>query len=232
MECGKSITTLNLAEVLIHNNYKVLILDFDILNNSLHTILGVNKYPKKISKEINNYNKGNTEKSKIKIKELIIKINDKLDLISALNLLFDSQYKISSSRIKNLLKEIQEFYDYIIIDTSSECFFDYTKSLIEYSDLNIYLLESNLVEIKKAKRWLEIYYNQWEIEKERINLLINKYNRYSVKDSSIKNIFYDYRILGKINYNKKINKLVNGFNKNSNLFLKKEIIKEYIKFLK
>ena len=31
---------------------KILILDFDILNNSLHTILGVNKYSKKIKNKL------------------------------------------------------------------------------------------------------------------------------------------------------------------------------------
>ena len=45
---GKSIITLNLANILKENNQKILIIDFDILNKSLHTILGVNEYSKKI----------------------------------------------------------------------------------------------------------------------------------------------------------------------------------------
>ncbi|MFR2533885.1 MAG: P-loop NTPase [Clostridia bacterium] len=49
---GKSIFTVNLVNSLIQNNYKIAIIDFDILNNSLHTILGVNKYPEKIKRKI------------------------------------------------------------------------------------------------------------------------------------------------------------------------------------
>ena len=78
---------------------KILIIDFDILNNSLHTILGIKKYPEKIKNRIKNNNLLN----EIKVEELIIKINSKIDLISGINLLFDSKYKISSVKIKNIL---------------------------------------------------------------------------------------------------------------------------------
>ncbi|MCI8345806.1 MAG: AAA family ATPase [Clostridia bacterium] len=222
---GKSIATINIANLLKENNYKVLITDFDILNNSLHTLLGVNKYPEKIKNKIKNNTLIN---NKINIKELIIKINKNIDLISGMNLLFDSKYKISSSKVKNILEELKENYDYIIIDNSAECFFEYTKNIINNSDLNIYLFEANLIEIKKAKNLLEIYNKEWNIEKNKINLLINKYNKHSVRDKIIKNIFSDYKILGKINFNEKYNLLINK-NYKQNKLVKKEIKKGYEK---
>jgi len=222
---GKSIITVNIANLLKENNYKVLILDFDILNNSLHTILGVDKYPEKIKNKIKNNSLIN---NKINIEELIIKINKNIDLISGINLLFDSKYKISSSKIKNILEELSENYDYIIIDNSSECFFEYTKNIINNSDINIYLLEANLIEIKKAKRILEIYNKEWNIEKNKIKILVNKYNKYSIKNKIIKNIFNEYKILGKINFNEKYNYLINKNNKQNKL-IKNEIKKEYEK---
>lgn len=222
---GKSIATINIANLLKENNYKILIIDFDVLNNSLHTLLGINKYPEKIKNKIENNSLIN---NKINIKELIIKINKNIDLISGINLLFDSKYKISSSKVKNIIEELKENYDYIIIDNSAECFFEYTKNIINNSDLNIYLLEPNLIEIKKAKNLLEIYNKEWNIEKNKINLLINKYNKYSVKDKIIKNIFSDYKILGKINFNEKYNLLINK-NYKQNKLIKKEIKKEYEK---
>ena len=225
---GKSIITINIANLLKENNYKVLILDFDVLNNSLNTILGVDKYPEKIKNKIL---KNDLINNKINIKELILKINKNIDLISGINLIFDYKYKISSSKIKNILEELIEKYDYIIIDNSAECFFDYTKNIIINSDINIFLVEGNLTEIKKAKRMLEIYNNEWKIEKEKIELLINKYNKYSIKDKTIKNLFDEYKILGKINFNKKYNNLINKNYKN-NILLKFKIKNEYEKILK
>ena len=222
---GKSIVTVNIANILKEDNNKILIIDFDILNNSLHTILGVNKYPEKIKNKIQNNSLIN---NKINIKELIIKINKNIDLISGINLLFDSKYKISSLKIQSILEELKDYYDYIIIDNSAECFFEYTKNIIINSDFNIYIFEPNLIEIKKAKRLLEIYNKEWNIEKNKFNLLINKYNKYSIKDKTIKNIFSDYKILGKINFNEKYNYLINK-NYKKNKIIKKEINKDYEK---
>lgn len=179
---SKSIFTIKLANLL--NNNKILIIDFDILNNSLHTLLEIKKYSQKIRNKIKN----NNLLKEIKIPELIIKINSKIDLISGINLLFDSKYKISSKKIKNILKILELKYDVIIIDTSSECFFDYTKEIMKNSNINIFLLENNFIEIQKAKKLLNIYINNWEIKKENINIIFNKYNN-QINISKLKNNF-------------------------------------------
>jgi len=221
---GKSIITLNLSNILKEKSQKILILDFDILNNSLHTILGVNQYSQKIK---NKLQKNDLIKNKIDVKELIIKINKKVDLISGINLLFDSKYKISSEKIEFILEELKQYYDVIIIDTSSECFFDYTKNILNNSDNILFLLESNLLEIKKANNLLKIYNEEWKIKKEKINIIINKYNENAVDDKIIKNIFSEYKILGKIKFNKKYNILINK-NFEEDIFTK-NIKKEYEK---
>ena len=125
-------------------------------------------------------------------------------------------------------------YDVIIIDTSSECFFDYTKNILKNSNNILFLLEANLLEIKKAQNLLKIYIEEWKISKERFNLIINKYNENSVDDVIINNIFSEYKILGKIKMNKKYNNLINKNYKNK-LFqnnLKKEYKKITNKIIK
>ena len=221
---GKSIITLNLSNILKEKNQKILIIDFDILNNSLHTILGVNQYSQKIK---NKLQKNDLIQNKINIKELIIKINKKVDLISGINLLFDSKYKISSEKIEFILEELKQYYDVIIIDTSSECFFDYTKNILNNSDNILFLLEANLLEIKKANNLLKIYTEEWNLKKEKINIIINKYNENAVDDKIIKNIFSEYKILGKIKFNRKYNILINK-NFEEDIFTK-NIKKEYEK---
>ena len=190
---GKSIFTINLANSLSNSKNKILIIDFDILNNSLHTILGIKKYSKKIQSKIKN----NNLLKEIKIEELIIKINSKIDLVSGINLLFDSKYKISSEKVKNILSKLKEKYEIIIIDTSSECFFDYT-----------------------------IYINNWEIPQENINILFNKYNENSIEISILKKIFSGFNILGKLSFNPQYNLIINKNNINKlNIILKNEYLK-------
>ena len=222
---GKSIFSINLEKSFMENNNKILIIDFDILNNSLHTILGIKKYPEKIKNKIKN----NNLLDEIKIEDLIIKINNKLDLISGINLLFDSKYKISSIKIKNILEKLKQIYEIIIIDTSSECFFDYTKEIIKNSNVNIFITEANLLEIKKAKNLLNIYINDWNISQNNFNILFNKYNENSIDISILKNIFSGFSILGKLDINSKYNLLINKNNINS---LEKNLKNEYLKINK
>ena len=221
---GKSIFTVNLAKSLIYSKKKILIIDFDILNNSLHTILGVKKYSEKISKKIK---ENNLIKDKIGLKELKIKINKRIDLISGINLLFDSKYKINNIQFNNLFNDVKKFYDVIIIDTSSECFFNYTKDIIKKSNINIFIVEPNLLEIQKLKNILKIYKEEWDIDNNKINILFNKFNKNSIDINILKIIFSEYNIIGKIDINNKYNLIIN---KNANK-IDKNIKKEYLKII-
>lgn len=115
-----------------------------------------------------------------------------------MNLLFDSKYKISNKKIKNILLKLKEEYDVIIIETSSECFFDYTKEIINNSELNFFILDANLLEIQKAKKLLNMYIEKWKINKEKINIIFNTYNINSTQISILKNTFNEFKILEKI----------------------------------
>jgi len=221
---GKSIFTVNLTKSLIYSKKKILIIDFDILNNSLHTILGVKKYSEKISKKIK---ENNLIKDKIGLKELKIKINKRIDLISGINLLFDSKYKINNIQFNNLFNDVKKFYDVIIIDTSSECFFNYTKDIIKKSNINIFIVEPNLLEIQKSKNILKIYKEEWDIDNNKINILFNKFNKNSIDINILKIIFSEYNIIGKIDINNKYNLIIN---KNANK-IDKNIKKEYLKII-
>ena len=222
---GKSIFSILLAKELKKYSKKILIIDFDILNNSLHTILGVKKYPEKIKEELGNKN----YIKDINIENLIIKINKKIDLISCINLIFDCGNKISMEKLKEIIKKLSIQYDYIIIDTTSECFFDYTKEILKISEKCIYLSEANLLEVSKSKRILEIYQNNWKIEKEKIDIIFNKYNKNSLNMNILKKLYCGYKILGKINLNINYNLLINKNIKYINGKIKQKIKTEYLK---
>lgn len=227
---GKSIITVNLAKSLIYEKKKVLMIDFDILNNSLHTILGVKKYPTKIEKELKSNFITNVDKNKIQelnVENFIIKINKRLDLLSITNILFGTKEKMNFFRIEKILNELKEKYNTIIIDTSSECFFDITKNIIQLSNKNIFVTETNILEIKKAKELLNIYINEWKINKNKFNILFNKYDKECVNINLLKCIFEEFNILGVLKYHTKYNKLINKNIKNN--FLDKKIRDEYIK---
>lgn len=129
---------------------------------------------------------------------------------------------------------IKNKYDYIIIDTSSECFFEYNKNLILMSDISLFLVEANLLEIKKSRKLLDIYEKEWKIYNKKIKIIINKYNSNSIKDKILLNIFNGQEIVGKIKMSNYYNYLINKNNKTKieNNDIKKEYIKLSEKILK
>lgn len=208
---GKSIITVNLAKVMALKKEKILIIDFDILNNNIHTILGVKKHLIK-----NNY----------EIENLIIKVNKNIDLLSATEFLFGSKEKIDINKIENTINKLKEKYNKIIIDTSSECFFDFTKIIIKLSNKNIFVTDTNILEIRKAKELLNIYINNWKINKNKFNILFNKYNKESISINILKELFCEFNIIGFLKYNSKYNKLINKNNRFN--LIDKKLKKEYL----
>lgn len=227
---GKSIISINLAKALSYNQDKILLMDFDILNNSLYTILGVKNYPQNIEKSLNIVIDSDVNKININefnVENFIIKINKKIDLISITDLLFYKERKVDIIKIEKIINKLKQKYNTIIIDTSSECFFDLTKEIINKSNKNIFVTETNLLEIKKSKQLLNIYINEWKIKKDKFNILFNKYDKECVNIKLLKFIFNEFNILGVLKYNSKYNKLINKNNKFN--FYDKKIRDEYMK---
>lgn len=202
----------------LFNNKRILIIDFDILNSSINSIFGIKKKPiKKNNIKFNN-----------NIKNLIVKVDKNIEMLCATKILVDEEYKKIKEEFSNILLELKNKYDLIIIDNSSECFFEYTKEILNKSDTIFFLVEPNVIELKKSRNLLDIYINKWKIKKEKINIIFNKININSIDDRILKTIFSDFKILGKIKININYNLIINRNFK----FINKKIKKDYLKIIK
>ncbi len=211
--CGKTLFTAMLAKSAGKMNLKTIIVDFDILNNSINNLFNISKYNRNI-----NF-------SSI-LEQHIVKINNNINIFTGIDELFNEKNKINFEKIKELLEKLKEKYDLILFDTSSETNLKYVKTLLVNIEKIIFLVEPNLIEIKKSKELLEVYINDWEIPQYKFNLVLNKVNINSIDDEIISNLFDKIKIIGKINLSKKYTVLAN--NANSNII----DIKEYKNILR
>ena len=210
--CGKTLFTAMLAKSASKMNLKTIIVDFDILNNSINNLFNISKYNR------------NVKFSSI-LEQHIVKINN-INIFTGIDELFNEKNKINFEKIKELLEKLKEKYDLILFDTSSETNLKYVKTLLVNIEKIIFLVEPNLIEIKKSKELLEVYINDWEIPQYKFNLVLNKVNINSIDDEIISNLFDKIKIIGKINLSKKYTVLAN--NANSNII----DIKEYKNILR
>mgnify|MGYP004568352693 CR=1 FL=1 len=97
-------------------------------------------------------------------------------------------------------------------------------------DFFIFIIENNLISIKKDLRKFNNFILQNKINYKKINIIFNKVNKYSINNKIIKNIFNKYKIVGNI----KLNNFENiSENKINNYEIENKIlIKKYKKIIK
>ena len=195
---GKSLFTSLLAKTANKLNLKTLIIDFDILNNSISTL----------------FNISNCNKSKFydNIEQYIIKINNNISIFNGVDILFNEDNKINFNKIKEIIEKFKEKYNLILFDTSSEINLKYVKTALVNVQKIIFLIEPNLIELKKSKELLEVYLEDWEIPKYKFNIVLNKVNVNSIDTEIINNIFSQIKIIGKINLSRNYTALANNTN--------------------
>lgn len=136
-------------------------------------------------------------------KNEIIKIEKNLYL---LNIKFlNTKEKINYFNIINKINLIKNNYDYIFIEIKNIYSYNFYKELI---NKNIFILNSNLLEIIKNKKTINCF-----IQKEKnINVILNNYNENSISEKLLKNDFNNkIEIIEKLKTNKKYNLIINNY---------------------
>ena len=200
---GKTIITLILSELIKkYKNKKILIVEDNINNNSiLKTYKLKNKYK-------NNYSKNKT----IKIKNNLYLLNIKS---------FSNNYIKNKLKIINEINKIKNKYDYIFIDMQNINSYEIYKEIIEK---NILILNSNLLEIEKIKKFI----NKNDVN---LKIILNNYNQNAISKNILEKTFNNkIKIIGEIENNKKFNLIINN---NFNLeFLDNRTKNKFLKIIK
>lgn len=206
---GKSIFSISYAKEI--KNKKILIVDFDLMNNTTQLLLDTNSFISNNNEKINNYS------------DLIKKTKYDIDVISGINFLINNEEE-NINNINNFINYIKNYYEIIIFDTTNELLNNYLEKILLNSDEIIFISGANILEIKKSISLLEKYCIDWNIEKRKINIVFNKYTKQSVDEEIIKNIFSEFNVIGKIKNTDFIDNMVNSNNIKINK-IKKEINK-------
>lgn len=207
---GKSTFSTFLAKNVENANGKTLLIDFDLDENHIKTILKIKKIPQ----------------YKDNIKSMIVNVNKNLDVLFNLNILFPDKQNVNFFAIQKMITDFKSDYQLILIDTSSNLENDYTKRIFYNSDKIVFLLEPNILGIKKARDMLEVIGNDWRVSDEKLYIIVNKTNMYEISENIIQEIFPTIKIIGKMKYHDSYNLMIN---RDIN---KREIKKEYEKILK
>lgn len=218
-EFGKT-TFISIISKLIKNK-RILIIDFDLVNNNTNLIFGVHKYPKELKQKIVDdefirefrLNENNLQK-------VIIKVDKNIDLIASTKIVFDENYICKRERIEKMLNNFRKQYDLILLDTTQDTKYkELMGTLFTLSDKIICLTEGNLIQIKNTMRLID------QIQESKVEIVYNKKNKYTMKHKILEMLFFKFKIRGVLSYDIRYNQIIN---KNINkLYISKNIRKEY-----
>ena len=133
---GKSFISSNFAKTLALSRKKVILIGMDIRNPRLGDYLKLqNKYG------LTNYLATNT----ITIPEIIVPkvLHDNMDIILAGPIPPNPAELLSSEKLKGLIDELKQTYDYIILDTAPVGLISDTFNFAYISDMTIYVCRAN-----------------------------------------------------------------------------------------
>ena len=182
---GKTVFLLNLAGIISKLDKKVLVVDCDFSGGVVGLNLNLNN-----RKDIFNISDdmfGNTYKS---YKDYLTPYQPNIDVVVACK---DPRnaLRVNIDNILSFIEDVKEEYDIILIDTTHGL----TKSnikLLDKSNLVLYMLTNDLMDIKNSKNYLEIMN---DINYNKIRVILN-----NSRDINL-NYFSSYEIKKAINHN-------------------------------
>lgn len=197
-----------------------------LINKNINKIKnkGININKKNNYKEIkNNYNKiKKTEIKNIKNLKIINFIEKKFEKISE-----DKNIKY----IKNLIKENEKLYDFILMDIGYIHNKKLKEDIIYLLDKKIYIWNKNILGIKEFFKYCKINNHKRKNNKNCLHIIQNMYKFNSLSNLIIQNILEKFCYVHKIFYDKKFLNLEEKFLKNQKIKFKNPIKKTIKKIL-
>ncbi len=159
---GKSVVVSNLGAIFQLAGYKVIVIDLNLKNPSLHKFFSIDGSHEGMS----SYLRGDSNMS-----DIIFKTSyPNLDIIPAGKIAHNPSELIISHRVEVMLNKLKEVYDYIIIDSINLTQSKDTLHLMRYSNINLIILKINNLR-KKHIRILEKMINRYRLKN--IGFIIN-----------------------------------------------------------
>ena len=183
---GKTIVSTSFAYLTSQKpNLKVILVGSDLRNPQIHKYLNISKNVKGLTDYIYNPDEN-------KLNDIIIK-KDNLDIILSGTIPANPTIILESEEYKNLIKKLQNSYDFVIIDSAPCLLVSDTFEISKYADSTIYIVRSNHTEIEI----IDFIENSYENNKLKdINLVLN-----GIGNSASYGYKYGYQYGYKYGYN-------------------------------
>ena len=131
--------------------------------------------------------------------------------------LFDIQNKLCNKYYEKIYDNMKQKYDYTIIDLPASPFLDVVPYTLINANIIYFVINPNYISIRQAIKYLELMCNIWDISKDKINIIVNRFQKDSLDKIQIKSLLKGYNVILNIPYVNNIDSYING--NISNIFI-------------
>lgn len=143
---GKSTVASNLAIALSQRSKKVLLIDGDLRNPSLHKMFGASQ----VKRGITDFLRG-----KVGLNDVIYTNSElKLDMIYGRKAVSNPSALLSSPRMAGILDEVKDYYDYVIVDTPPSAMISDALVIADSMDAVLYVVRQDYVKARHLREGL------------------------------------------------------------------------------
>lgn len=123
---------------------------------------------------------------------------------------YEVQNKISDKYYKKVYDSIFNKFDCCLVDLPNTIFLDVVGYTLKRVDKILFVINPNYISIRQAQKYLEVITKIWGISADKIGIVINKIDKYSLSFQQIKSLIGKYRIVLEVEYLNNINYFLNS----------------------
>ena len=208
---GKSYVSSVIANMITKKlNMETLLIDLDVQNSAIDIYNNLNcsnnllsdivKYVDNQTLDSNNfesnvYKKGN------------------LSFITNNASIYEYQDSFSIKHYKKIFEIAIQKYDVIVTDVANNIFLDATYFNLKKADVILFVINPNYISIRQATKYLDLITNVWNIDENKIKLIMNKVTENSLSCEQIESLLQDYKVCMQIEYDGNLENVINGISK-------------------
>lgn len=191
-------------------NINIALLDMDIQNPSIDILANVQGESNMLSRIVDSVDKRDEISDVVKDYLIKDKLNKNLSYLTSNVGLYECQNKLSDKYYEKIYSNVFKNYDYMLIDLPSSPFLDVVSYSLMTSTKIFFVLNANYISIRQAIKYLDLINKLWNIPKEKVAIIVNKYKKSSLDISQIQGLLPDYNIIATINYSEQAEAYING----------------------
>ena len=127
--------------------------------------------------------------------------------------MYECQNRIAPSYYNILYKEAIKNFDITLLDMPASPLLDVVPFSLSKSNIIFFVINPNFISIRQAHKYLDLMINVWNINKDKIKLIVNKTSKDSLSIKQISSMLKDYDICLEITRDDEIEQVINGIKK-------------------